>query len=130
MKYLLTAIVALCLLVCVPSAASAKEDKLWSKGETIITATICMSEESILKIVKADTISEEEVLARMYALTRLNHCVSLPTPLPFYVRSLLVGYKDFAQRDSVVLSVAKVTEPDEHVGFVLAEGTYENDKGI
>jgi hypothetical protein len=130
MKYLLTAIVALCLLVCVPSAASAKEDKLWSKGETIITATICMSEESILKIVKADTISEEEVLARMYALTRLSHCVSLPTPLPFYVLELLVEYRDFRQIDTVVLSVAKVDKPNRHVGFVLAEGKYGKDKGI
>ena len=128
MKYLLTALI--CLLVCIPNAASADTNKVWTKGDTIVAVTICMTEETILKMVKADTVSEEEVLARMYALTRLNHCVSLPTPLPFYVRSLLVGYKDFAQRDSVVLSVAKVTEPDEHVGFVLAEGTYKNDKGI
>ena len=129
MKYLL-AMIIIAFLVYSPNAASADTNKVWTKGDTIVTVTICMGEESILKMVKADTISEEEVLARMYALTRLNHCVSLPTPLPFYVRSLLVGYKDFAQRDSVVLSVAKVTEPDEHVGFVLAEGTYKNDKGI
>ena len=129
MKYLL-AVIIIAFLVYSPNAASAKEVTIWSKGSTVVTITICKDEETILKIVKADTISEEEVLARMYALTRLNHCVSLPTPLPFYVRSLLVGYKDFAQKDSVVLSVAKVTEPDEHVGFVLAEGTYENDKGI
>ena len=129
MKYLL-AVIIIAFLVYSPNAASAKEVTIWSKGSTVVTITICKDEETILKIVKADTISEEEVLARMYALTRLNHCVSLPTPLPFYVRSLLVGYKDFAQKDSVVLSVAKITEPDEHVGFVLAEGTYENDKGI
>ena len=127
MKHLMTALI--CLLLCIPNAA-ADVNKVWEKGETIVAVTICKDEETILKLVEADTISEEEVLARMYALTRLNHCVSLPTPLPFYVRSLLVGYKDFAQKDSVVLSVAKVTEPDEHVGFVLAEGTYENDKGI
>jgi len=129
MKYLL-AMIIIAFLVYSPTAASADTNKVWAKGDTIVTVTICIDEETILKMVKADTISEEEVLARMYALTRLNHCVSLPTPLPFYVRSLLVGYKDFAQKDSVVLSVAKVTEPDEHVGFVLAEGTYENDKGI
>jgi len=123
-------VIIIAFLVYSPNAASAKEVTIWSKGSTVVTITICKDEETILKIVKADTISEEEVLARMYALTRLNHCVSLPTPLPFYVRSLLVGYKDFAQKDSVVLSVAKITEPDEHVGFVLAEGTYENDKGI
>ena len=129
MKYLMTALVCLCMLLLIPNAA-ADANKVWGKGDTLVTSYVCKDEDAILKLVRADTISEEEVLARVYALTRLNHCVSLPAPLPFYVRSLLVGYKDFAQRDSVVLSVAKITEPDEHVGFVLAEGTYKNDKGI
>ena len=66
----------------------------------------------------------------MYALTRLSHCVSLPTPLPFYVLELLVEYRDFRQIDTVVLSVAKVDKPNRHVGFVLAEGKYGKDKGI
>ena len=129
MKYLL-AVIIIAFLVYSPNAASAKEVTIWSKGSTIVTITVCKDEETILKIVKADTISEEEVLARMYALTSLKYCINLPMPLPFYVKSLFVEYKDFAQRDSVVLSVAKITEPDEHVGFVLAEGTYKIDKGI
>jgi len=130
MKYLLTALIFMSLLICIPNAASADTSKVWMKGETIAIVTICKDEESILKIVKADTISEEEVLARMFALTRLNHCIGLPMPLPFYVRSLFIEYKDFEQRPSVVLSVAYVTEPDEHIGFVLAEGTYKIDTGI
>ena len=129
MKYLL-AMIIIAFLVYSPNAASAKEVTIWSKGSTVVTITICKDEETILKIVKADTISEEEVLARMYALTSLKYCINLPMPLPFYVKALLVEYKDFRQIDSVVLSIAKINEPDKHIGFVLAAGKYQEDKGI
>ena len=127
MKHLMTALI--CLLLCIPNAA-ADVNKVWEKGETIVAVTICKDEETILKLVEADTISEEEVLARMFALTRMNHCIGLPMPLPFYVLDLLVEYKDFREMATVVLSVAKITKPDEHVGFVLSEGTYKIDEGI
>jgi hypothetical protein len=28
------------------------------------------------------------------------------------------------------LSIAKINEPDKHIGFVLAAGKYQEDKGI
>ena len=41
----------------------------WKKGDTVKVAIACPEEEDILKIVKADTESEEEVLAKMYSTT-------------------------------------------------------------
>ena len=129
MKYLMTALVCLCMLLLIPNAA-ADANRVWKKGDTIVTSYVCIDEKAIMKIVEADTKSEEEVLAIMYVLTGLRHCVGLPMPLPFYVLDLLADYKDFRKINTAVFSVAKITEPDTHIGFVLAEGTYKIDKGI
>ena len=129
MKYLMTALVCLCMLLCIPNAA-ADANRVWEKGATIVTSYVCRDEKAIMKIVEADTKSEEEVLARMYALRSLRHCAAIPMPLPFYVLDFLVDYTDFRKINTVVVSIAKITEPDTHIGFVLAEGTYKIDKGI
>ena len=129
MKYLMTALVCLCMLLCIPNAA-ADANRVWEKGATIVTSYVCRDEKSIMKVVEADMKNEEEVRAKIYALASLNLCVGLPMPLPFYVLDLLVEYKDFRKINTLVFSVAKVTEPDTHIGFVLAEGTYKIDKGI
>ena len=129
MKYLMTALICLCMLLFVPNAA-ADANRVWEKGATIVTSYVCRDEKSIMKVVEADMKNEEEVRAKIYALASLNRCVGLPMPLPFYVLDLLVEYKDFRKVNTLVLSVAKVTEPDTHLGYVLAEGTYKNDKGI
>ena len=129
MKYLMTALVCLCMLLFIPNAA-ANAKRVWKKGDTIITSYVCRDQKSIMKIVEADTKSEEEVLAIMYVLTGLRHCAAIPMPLPFYVLDFLVDYTDFRKINTVVVSIAKITEPDIHVGYVLAEGTYKIDKGI
>ena len=129
MKYLMTALVCLCMLLLIPNAA-ADANRVWKKGDTIVTSYVCRDEKAIMKVVKSDMESEEEVLARIYALTKLNRCVGLPMALPFYVLDLLVDYTDFRKINTLVFSVAKITEPDTHVGYVLAEGTYKIDKGI
>ena len=129
MKYLMTALVCLCMLLLIPNAA-ADANRVWKKGDTIITSYVCIDEKAIMKIVEADTKSEEEVLAIMYVLTGLRHCAAIPMPLPFYVLDFLVDYTDFRKINTVVVSIAKITEPDIHVGYVLAEGTYKIDKGI
>jgi len=129
MKYLMTALVCLCMLLCIPNA-TADANKVWEKGATIVTSYVCRDENTIMKVVEADIKSEEEVLARIYALTKLRDCVGLPMPLPFYVLGLLVEYKDYKKVNTLVFSVAKVTKPDTHLGYVLAEGTYKIDKGI
>ena len=129
MKYLMTALICLCMLLCIPNA-TADANKVWEKGATIVTSYVCKDENTIMKVVEADIKSEEEVLAIMYALSKLKYCVGLPTPLPFYVLDFLVEYKDFKKVNTVVLSVARATKPDTHLGYVLAEGTYKIDKGI
>tara|TARA_A100001011_G_C13841418_1_gene647110 strand:+ start:191 stop:544 length:354 start_codon:yes stop_codon:yes gene_type:complete len=117
------------MLLFIPNAA-ADANRVWKKGDTIITSYVCRDQKSIMKIVEADTKSEEEVLAIMYVLTGLRHCAAIPMPLPFYVLDFLVDYTDFRKINTVVVSIAKITEPDIHVGYVLAEGTYKIDKGI
>ena len=129
MKYLMTALICLCMLLFIPNAA-ADANRVWKKGDTIVTSYVCRDEKAIMKIVEADTKSEEEVLARMYALRSLRQCAAIPMPLPFYVLDFLVDYTDFRKINTVVVSIAKITEPDIHVGYVLAEGTYKIDKGI
>ena len=129
MKYIMTALVCLCMLLLIPNAA-ADANRVWERGDTIVTSYVCRDEKAIMKLVKSDMKSEKEVLASMYALTELNRCVGLPMPLPFYVLDLLADYKDFRKINPAVFSVAKITEPDTHIGFVLAEGTYKIDKGI
>ena len=125
----MAALISVFLLVCIPNAA-ADANRVWKKGDTIITSYVCRDQKSIMKIVEADTKSEEEVLAIMYVLTGLRHCAAIPMPLPFYVLDFLVDYTDFRKINTVVVSIAKITEPDTHVGYVLAEGTYKIDKGI
>jgi len=117
------------MLLFIPNAA-ADANRVWKKGDTIVTSYVCRDEKAIMKIVEADTKSEEEVLARMYALRSLRHCAAIPMPLPFYVLDFLVDYTDFRKINTVVVSIAKITEPNTHVGYVLAEGTYKIDKGI
>ena len=129
MKYLMTALICLCMLLFIPNAA-ADANRVWKKGDTIVTSYVCIDEKAIMKLVKSDMKSEKEVLASMYALTELNRCVGLPMPLPFYVLDLLADYTDFRKINTAVFSVAKISEPDTHIGFVLAEGTYKIDKGI
>ena len=102
----------------------------WKKGDTVKVAIACPEEEDILKIVKADTESEEEVLARMYALASVRKCYQLPMPLPFHVMGVYVEYKDYADRPSVVLSIARVDKKEELFGYVIAAGREGKDKGI
>ena len=102
----------------------------WKKGDTVKVAISCPEEEDILKIVKADTESEEEVLARMYALTAIRKCTQLPMPLPFYVRGVLIEYKDYLDRPSVVLSISTPDVKKELLGYVIAAGKEKIEKGI
>ena len=78
MKYIMTALVCLCMLLLIPNAA-ADANRVWERGDTIVTSYVCRDENTIMKVVEADIKSEEEVLARIYALTKLRDCVGLPS---------------------------------------------------
>ena len=62
MKYLLITMMLMIGLLF-PKNILSEERRFWYKGDSIISAFICHKEKDIMKIVKADTISEEEVLA-------------------------------------------------------------------
>ena len=51
-------------------------------------------------------------------------------PLPFYVLGVYVEYKDYADRPSVVLSIARVDKKEELFGYIIAAGKRGKDKGI
>ena len=102
----------------------------WSKGDYVTALIVCRDEESILKVLKADTESEEEALARMYALTQIGKCMRGVMPLPFYVKGVFVEYKDFANKPSVVLEIARADKKEDTFGYVIAAGTQKKDSGI
>ena len=102
----------------------------WKKGDYVTAAIICPKEEDILKVVKADTVSEEETLARMYALSLIGKCVRLPIPLPFHVMGVYVEYKDHKGKNSVVLSISRPDMKDKLFGYLIAQGKQGKNSGI
>ncbi len=102
----------------------------WKKGDSVTVAIICRTEEDIMKVLEADTKSEEETLAKMYALTAIRKCLQLPMPLPFYVMGVFVEYKDFADRPSVVLAISRHDMKEKLFGYVIAAGKQGKDQGI
>ena len=102
----------------------------WKKGDSVTVAIVCRTEEDIMKVLEADTKSEEETLARMYALTAIRKCLQLPMPLPFYVMGVLIEYKDFADRPSVVLVISRHDMKEKIFGYVIAAGKQGKDQGI
>ena len=129
MKYLLMVLVMMGLLW--PTASLSQDQlKTWSKGDYVTAAIVCRDEESILKVLKADTESQEEALARMYALTQIGKCMRAPMPMPFYVKEVYIEYKDFADRPSVILEVARVDREEETLGYVVAMGIQKKEEGI
>ena len=107
-----------------------RDDYPWKKGDYVTAAVICPKEEDILKVVKADTVSEEETLARMYALSLIGKCVRLPIPLPFHVIGVYVEYKDHKGKNSVVLSISRPDMKDKLFGYLIAQGKQGKDTGI
>ena len=132
MKYLLMVLMMVGLLW--PTNVSSQNmrgyDYAWKKGDSVTVSIICRTEEDIMKVLQADTKSEEETLARMYALASVRKCYQLPMPLPFYVLGVYVEYKDYADRPSVVLSIARVDKKEELFGYIIAAGKRGKDKGI
>ncbi len=131
MKYLL--MVLMMIGVLWPTNVSSQKQEYsyeWKKGDSVTVAIICRTEEDIMKVLEADTKSEEETLAKMYALTAIRKCLQLPMPLPFYVMGVFVEYKDFADRPSVVLAISRHDMKEKLFGYVIAAGKQGKDQGI
>ena len=120
-------ILALCVITAACSIStpvtSDPYEKEWFPGDTVVAANICKSEEVILKVVLADTKSEQATLAKISELSAIEDCISILPPLPFYVHSIVVNYKDFKNRPSVVFALHLVGDEDKNIiGYAIGAG--------
>jgi len=105
---------------------------IWSKGDNIATELICRDEDSILKIIKADTVSEREV---HYAVTELllsEKCLKFDQPVKFKILNDLIDYVDHNGVSNVVLILSNPLEANESFVFTIGFGKYKEnyDKDI
>ena len=130
MKYLLTSLICLFLLVCVPNATAEngrtwpvqEQVQTWSAGDIIQVGVLCKNEDTILEIVNADIKSEKDVLLQINESLIEGVCVTFPMPTMFIVIKALVHYKDHIERESVVLGVANADR--NFLGWTLANGKF------
>ena len=120
-------ILALCVITAACSIStpvtSDPYGKEWFIGDTVLAANICKSEEVILKVVLADTKSEKATLSKIGELSAIEDCISVLPPLPFFVHSIVVTYKDFKNRPSVVFALYLVGDKDKNIiGYAIGAG--------
>ena len=120
-------ILALCVITAACSIStpvtSDPYGKEWFIGDTVLAANICKSEEVILKVVLADTKSEQATLSKIKELSAIEDCISILPPLPFYVHSIVVTYKDFKNSPSVVFAIHLVGDKDKNIiGYAIGAG--------
>jgi len=125
MKYLMTAMICLCMLLCIPNAA-AENRKKWSDGDIIQVGVLCKDEDTILEIVNADIKSEKDALLQMNESLMKGVCIGFPMPAMFLVIKALVHYKDHRGRPSVVLGIGNADRA--FVGWALGHGEYVKSK--
>ena len=104
MKYLFIALTMM-IGILLPKDVLSDESKLWFKEDTLLALMICRTEEAIMEVMGADTISEEEVMRKIYQLVIMEQCAKLPRPLPFLVDSILVNYVDFSGLDLSLIHI-------------------------
>jgi len=124
MKKLILALCVITAACTIPKPViSDPYEKEWFPGDTVVAASICKSEEVILKVVLADTKSEQETLSKIKELSAIEDCISILPPLPFYVHSIVVNYKDFKNRPSVVFALHLVGDKDKNIiGYAIGAG--------
>ena len=94
----------------------------WYKGDIVGAQTLCKDEESIMKIVMADTKSAEAVRMSMYLGSMTGECVIMSQPIGLPIMDIVAEYIDFAKRPSVVLVVALPQFIEGAVAYVIAGG--------
>jgi len=122
MKKLLVTLFVLAAMFIPKPVLSEDSSREWSAGDVVLTASICKSEEVIMDVVRQDTISEEATLARIIFLSQKGDCLLLRPPGYFYVHSIVVSYKDFLKRPSVVLALRIDEDPEVIIGYAIAMG--------
>ena len=94
----------------------------WYKGDIVGAQTLCKDEESIMKIVMADTKSAEAVRMSMYLGSMTGDCVIMSQPVGVPIMDIVAEYLDFAKRPSVVLLVALPRYVEGGVAYIIAGG--------
>ena len=94
----------------------------WYKGDIVGAQTLCKDEESIMKIVMADTKSAEAVRMSMYLGSMTGDCVIMSQPVGVPIMDIVAEYLDFAKRPSVVLVVALPKYVEGGVAYIIAGG--------
>ena len=94
----------------------------WYKGDIVGAQTLCKDEESIMKIVMADTKSAEAVRMSMYLGSMTGDCVIMSQPVGVPIMDIVAEYLDFAKRPSVVLVVALPQFIEGAVAYIIAGG--------
>ena len=94
----------------------------WYKGDIVGAQTLCKDEESIMKIVMADTKSAEAVRMSMYLGSMTGDCVIMSQPVGVPIMDIVAEYLDFAKRPSVVLVVALPRFVEGGVAYIIAGG--------
>ena len=120
-------ILALCVITAACSIStpvtSDPYEKEWFPGDTVVAANICKSEEIILEVALADTKSEEATLAKIREFGETEDCLTIFPPMPFYVHTVVINYKDFKNRPSVVFSLRLVGDDQENIiGYAIGAG--------
>tara|TARA_B100000519_G_scaffold88937_1_gene77055 strand:- start:956 stop:1429 length:474 start_codon:yes stop_codon:yes gene_type:complete len=94
----------------------------WYKGDIVGAQTLCKDEESIMKIVMADTKSAEAVRMSMYLGSMTGDCVIMSQPVGVPIMDIVAEYLDFAKRPSVVLVVALPRYVEGGIAYIIAGG--------
>ena len=94
----------------------------WYKGDIVGAQSLCIDEEAIMKIVMADTKSEDEVRRAMYFGSMAGECILLPQAIGVLVIDIVTEYIDFAKRPSVVMVVALPKAISGGVAYIIAGG--------
>ena len=94
----------------------------WYKGDIVGAQTLCRDEDSIMKIVMADTKSADAVRQSMYLGSMTGECIIMRQPIGVPIMDIIAEYTDFAKRPSVVLVVALPQFIEGAVAYVIAGG--------
>jgi hypothetical protein len=123
-KLLITLFVLAAMFIPKPVLSADDYDKEWLPGDSIVVGSVCKSEKVILEVARNDTISEEATLNKIREFTYTDDCLTVFPPIPFYVHSIIVSYKDFKKRPSVVLALRFIGDKDQMiVGYAIGAGS-------
>ena len=120
-------ILALCVITAACTtpkpAYSDVYEKEWFPGDTVFATSVCKTEKIILEVALADTKSEKATLDKINEFIKTEDCLSIIPPMPFYVHTVVINYKDFKKRPSVVLALRFIGDKDQMiVGYAIGAG--------